>query len=253
MPHTKLSADDRRYLVQNPKEVARILNDLAKRKATLNVSFNHGNDSFLTTVIAVDDAKNLAYFDLGRDETFNTRLMVSHDVKFNHNDGIETRWTSADLKPVTLKDGKAFYIALPRDLLRIQRREYHRLLTPATKPVICRIPTPHTADAASAEEAYLELPLADVSVGGIGTIASGSLDHLLSIGAEFNNCKIDFPNVGTTNLTLRVRWLKPLPMRDDSIKHRVGLEFINPSRGNQSLIQRYTFMLESETLTPSKS
>lgn len=247
MPHTSISADEQRYHVHNKKEILHILNDLAKRKTTLSVSFNNGSEGFLTTVVAVDGERHLAYFDIGQDEAFNARLAGSHDVMFSINDGIRIRWTSSSLRIATLEDGKAICIPLPHDLIRIQRREYHRLATPTRDPVICRIPV-DKPDTTSEEDEFLELPLVDLSVGGIGTIVPDPLDDRLSVGAEFNNCKIDFPNVGTTNLTLQVKWIKAMSMKDESIKHRIGFEFINPSRGNQALIQRYTFILETESI-----
>jgi c-di-GMP-binding flagellar brake protein YcgR len=131
----------------------------------------------------------------------------------------------------------------------VQRREYFRLPTPGGKtPIICRIPLPN-AEEGSQEEQTLELPLFDVSVGGIGLVVLDALHEAISIGAHFDNCKIDFPGIGTTNLTLCVRNIRHVIMKNDTAQHRVGLEFINPSRGNQSLIQRYTFALESESLS----
>lgn len=247
MSKITISAEEQRYHVHNKKEILHILNDLAKRKTTLSVSFNSGSEGFLTTVVAVDAERHLAYFDIGQDEAFNARLVGSSDATFAINDGIRIHWTSPSLRIATLKDGKAICIGLPHDLIRIQRREYHRLATPTRDPVICRIPVDRP-DAASEEEDFLELPLVDVSVGGIGTIVPDPLDDRLSVGAEFNNCKIDFPNVGTTNLTLQVKWIKSMTMKDETVKHRIGFEFINPSRGNQALIQRYTFILETESV-----
>ncbi len=248
MAHNKLSADEQLYHVHNEKEILQILADLIKRKVMLNVSFGQGAETFLTTVIGVNAEKHLAFLDVGRDETFNSRLVASHDVTFTNNEGVRIRWTSEDLKIVTLKDGLALCIGLPRDLIRVQRRQYHRLATPIRTPVICRIPLERDTDTD-----ILELPLADVSVGGIGIVVTGPLDERLSVGAEFDNCRIEFPDVGTTNLRLHVRYIDQFTMRDDTVKHRIGLEFINPSRGNQALIQRYTFILESESVAMATS
>ena len=217
----------------------------------LSVSFNHGEETFLTTVINVDDDNHLAYLDLGRDEAFNDRLLSSYDVVFSYSSGIKIHWTTHSLKLATLKDGKAICIGLPNDLVRVQRRESFRLTTPFKNPVMCRIPLPGEEDENLDDEKFLELPLFDVSVGGVGTIAPDPLHEALSIGAKFDNCKIEFPGVGTTNLTLCVRQIRHVEMKNDTSHHRVGLEFINPSRGNQALIQRYTFMLESESLALS--
>lgn len=247
MSHASISADEQRFHVHNKKEILQILNELAKRKTTLSVSFSNGNEGFLTTVVAVDNEKHLAYLDIGQDEAFNARLVASNDVTFANNEGVRIRWTSSGLRIATLKDGKAICIGLPHDLIRLQRREFHRLTTPSASPVICRIPLASESGADS-EDAFLDFPLVDISVGGIGIIVPDALDDRLSVGAEFNNCKIDLPGVGTTNLTLRIMHVTKVIMKDETIRFRVGLEFINPTRGNQALIQRYTFILETESV-----
>lgn len=248
MPHEKISAEDQRYLVQNKKEILQILSDLAKHKTMLSVSFNHGTESFLTSVIAVDDVRQVAYLDIGRDEAFNARLIASSDAIFTNNDGIKIHWTSHNLRAATLKDGQAICIGLPHDLVRVQRREYFRHPTPARSPVICKIPMISEKDENPGDERFLAASLLNVSIGGVGIVAPGSSHQALSVGAQFDNCKIEFPGVGTTNLTLCVRCIRHIEMKNDTIQYHVGLEFINPSRGNQALIQRYTFILESESL-----
>jgi c-di-GMP-binding flagellar brake protein YcgR len=37
-------------------------------------------------------------------------------------------------------------------------------------------------------------------------------------------------------------------MKDGAIKHRIGLQFISPSRGNEGLINRYTYNLERQAM-----
>lgn len=247
MSHATISADDQRFHVHNKKEILQILNDLAKRKVTLSVSFNQGKEGFLTTVVALDNEKQLAYLDIGQDDTFNDRLVASHDVAFANNEGVRIRWTSPRLRIATLKDGKALCIGLPQDLIRLQRREFHRLTTPSASPVICRIPVTDAAGS-DAEDERLAFPLVDISVGGIGILVPDALDDRLSVGKAFNNCKIDLPNVGTTNLTLCVKHITQVILRDETIRFRIGFEYVNPSRGNEALIQRYTFILETESV-----
>jgi c-di-GMP-binding flagellar brake protein YcgR len=236
--------DDEQFIVQNQKQIIQILNDLAKHHEMLKVSFN--NDTCLTNVISVDANNHAVYLDIGIDEAFNNRLLVSHHVVFSKDDGIRIKWTSAHVSLATLKDGKAIKIALPQKLMRLQRREFFRLATPIVNPVPCIIPI--VDDANPDAEKVLELTLVDVSLGGIGVIAADPLDELIVIGASFNQCKINFPEVGETSLTLQVRNITPITMKDGAIKHRIGLQFITPSRGNEGLINRYTYNLERQAM-----
>jgi c-di-GMP-binding flagellar brake protein YcgR len=239
--------DEDRCTVRNPKEIGQLLADLAKNKSMINVSFNQGQDQCLTTVIAVDREKNIAFLDIGIDEGFNKRLEASTQVTFTKSEGVKVKWTSNVISIAKLKDGYALKIKFPQSLVRLQRREFFRLKTPIVNPLICKIPliNPELPD----DERILELTLLDVSLGGIGAFTVKALPPQVEEGALFEDCRIGFPDIGETLVTLCVRNIKEMSMHDRSIRHRIGLEFVKPSRGNQSLIQRYVFKLEREMIT----
>jgi len=236
--------DEEQFIVQNQKQIIQILNELAKHHEMLKISFSH--DTCLTNVISVDAHNHVVYLDIGIDDAFNDRLLASHHVIFSKDDGIRLKWTSAQLTLATLKDGKAIKIALPQKLMRLQRREFFRLATPIVNPVPCIIPIPNAEN--PDEDRKLELTLVDVSLGGVGVIAANPLDEVLVIGANFDKCRINFPEVGETNLTLQVRNITPVTMKDGASKYRVGLQFISPSRGNEGLINKYTYNLERQVM-----
>lgn len=244
MEHATQLDNEEQFTIQNEKEIIQILNDLAKHHEMLKVTFNH--DTCLTNVISVEANNHVAYLDIGIDEAFNSRLLASHHVVFSKDDGIRIKWTSTQVSLATLKDGKAIKIALPQQMMRLQRREFFRLATPIVSPVPCLIPISDETNPDA--DRVLELTLVDVSLGGVGVIAANPLDEVLVIGANFDKCKINFPEVGETSLTLQVRNITPMTMKDGAIKHRVGLQFISPSRGNEGLINRYTYNLERQAM-----
>ena len=244
MEHATQANDEEQFIVQNEKEIFQILNDLAKHHEMLKVTFNH--DTCLTNVISVEANNHVVYLDIGIDDAFNSRLLASHHVVFSKDDGIRIKWISTHVSLPTLKDGKAIKIDLPQKMMRLQRREFFRLATPIVNPVSCLIPISDEANPDA--NRVLELTLVDVSLGGIGVVTANPLDELLVIGANFDKCKISLPEVGETSLTLQVRNITPITMKDGSSKHRVGLQFISPSRGNEGLINRYTYKLERQAM-----
>lgn len=246
MEHATFTHDEEQYIVHNPKEVMQILTHLLKQKANLKASFNHGADVYLTTIISVDDKNHTVHLDIGRDEDFNRRLIASQSVVFSKEDDVKIKWTSNHITEVSLKDGKAIKIALPKDLVRLQRREFYRFATPIVNPVSCLLPIPDEVNAEDVK--VLELMLVDVSLGGIGVVVSDPVDPALQVGASFDSCKISFPDVGVTNLTLKVKNSMPIHTKDGQIKHRIGLQYIEPSRGNEGLINRYVFILERQVI-----
>lgn len=233
---------DQQFVLHNAKAIGQILADLLKQKTTLKVSFNNGNDVYLTTVIALDTVNHLVFLDIGRDEAFNQRLLESHQVTFEKDDGIRVRWVSTRLVAANMSDGKAIKIAQPQSMIRLQRRDYYRIPTPIINPVLCRMPIPDPKN--PDVDKTMEFTLVDISLGGVGVTSLGILEPSFTPGATFNNCKMDFPDIGTTSLKLQVMSISPIPMKDGTIKHRIGLKFIEPSRGNEGLIHRYTYTLE---------
>jgi len=228
-----------RFFVHNRKEVAQILGDLVRCRTELIASCHHTGKNIITTVINVDQLQGFVYLDQGYDEITSRGILDSDKIIFSTSVGLRVQWTSPKLSSVRLPDGPAFKIALPSDLIRVQRREYYRLMTPMVNPVLCGF-------ALGADTC--EFPLVDISSGGISVMATESDDWELVEGTEFQNCKFDLPEIGTTNLNLRVKWIGRIATKNGAIKHRLGLEYMDPSRGNQAMIQRYMVKLERESV-----
>jgi len=240
------SPEEEQFLIHNIKEIIQILTDLLQRKTMIKVLFNRGVDECLTTIIDVNEVNNAVYLDIGLDELFNSRLHLSQHVTFLRDDGVKIKWISEQVSIVHITDGKAIKINLPDKLVRMQRRDFFRVPTPILNPVPCQIPISN--EVSSDTENMLELSLVDVSLGGIGVIANDPLHPAVVEGASFNGCKIIFPNIGMAHLTLQVRNVIPVPMKSGTIKYRIGMQYVEPSRGSENLIHNYTFNLERSSL-----
>jgi c-di-GMP-binding flagellar brake protein YcgR len=240
------SPEEEQFLVHNIKEIIQILTDLLQRKTMIKVLFNLGSDECLTTIIDVNEANNAVYLDIGLDDAFNSRLHLSQYVTFVRDDGVKIKWISEQASIVHMNDGKAIKITLPDKVVRMQRRDFFRVPTPILNPVPCQIPISN--EVSSSSENMLELTLVDVSLGGIGVITYDPLHPAVVEGASFDGCKIIFPDLGMAHLTLQVKNVIPVPMKSGTIKYRIGMQYIEPSRGSENLIHHYTFNLERSTL-----
>lgn len=229
-------------------EIAQILNELAKNKTTLNLSFNYGKDQGLTTVIGVSRDKKFVYMDKSLDPGFNKRLLNSDYITFSKTDGIKVRWSTKQLTEVRLKDGEAFKMALPKSLYRFQRREFFRSLTPTIDPVICYIPYVNSIDKT---EEMLALTLVNASLGGIGTL-SDHLFSLLALEKVFPHCSIALPHYGVLETSLCVKHITETIMLNGSKKFRVGFQFVGLSRQQERPVQQYVTQLEREALVLAK-
>jgi len=241
-----IQAGEEPFVVKNIKEILLIINELFTQKIAIRVAFNQGRDDYLTHIINIDVENNLIYLDMGIDDAFNKRLLASPEILLLKDSGIRIKWKSVQHSSITLLDGNALKIEIPRELIRLQRRELFRLATPISKPIPCEIPIPNAFN--SNMKDILQLNLVDVSLGGIGVIVPKGLHPSLVVGSVFENCKIIFPEVGQTNLNLEVRNILPLNAENHGQKYRVGLHFINPSRSTEAIIHKYTFNLERAIL-----
>ncbi len=241
--------NEEQYLTEHPVEIAQVLNELAKNKTTLNMTFNQGRDQGLTTVIGVSKDKKYVYLDKSLDAGFNKRLLASDSIAFMKTEGVRVRWQAQKLTEVRLVDGEALKMLLPTRLYRFQRRDFYRSLTPVTNPIICYIPyfNPSTE-----RDEKLEMVLVDASLGGIGTVVTDHLSSIIEIGQEFPNCAISFPNYGDIETTLSVRHITETVMLNGSKKFRVGFQFINLSHENERVIQKYVLQLEREALAKER-
>lgn len=235
-----------KFTVQHPKEICQILTELAKSKALLNISFNHGQDQCLTSVIGVNAEKGVVYLDMGLDDGFNKRLLDATHLIFSKDDGVKVRWTSTKVVLVKLKDGQALKIALPRQLVRLQRREFYRSNTHVVNPAMCRLS--YMDPLAPDQLANIDFMLIDASMGGIGVILSAPMPAHMHIDQTFEHCHITIPEYGELTVTLCLRYCIEITTANGAQRHRLGFEFKQLSHGQQRLIQRYVTDLEREAL-----
>lgn len=236
------SIDDSPFAIHSHREIAFILDGLAKQKTLITLE-THDGVVLVTSVLYVSGDEKYVCIDVATDDNINARIVDSKHVTFVTQSDIKVRWYSTHLQLVTMPDGKyAFSMHVPSVIERIQRREYFRLDTPQGKhALICKIPT---------ESEIIEAPLFNMSVGGIGVTVKGELPAIFVQGDILEGCSIDFPEIGRVPISLRVRgeWSSRKTLSGEHF-HRVGLQFVNLGRGASNVIQRYMVQLEAAQIS----
>lgn len=238
--------DDTQCLVNNPKEIAQILMDLEKKKSAIEVAFNYGEYFFVSKIMTVDVQNGFVYLDIGIDHRFNKEIALSGHIVFTKNDGVRVAWVSAELSLIEGRHGMMMRTPLPKNLMRLQRREFFRLPTPILNPITCSIF--HHGDIGAEQKEAIELINIDVSLGGIGAVMPEPLHPALIADAFFECCKISFPKLGEITPSLRIRSISRLKMYNGIVKERIGLAFVDLSANDQRFIYRYISSLERELL-----
>lgn len=235
------SEKDSPFAIYNHKEIVHVLNELAKHRSIINLDAGAGV-GLVTTVLYVSGDRQYVCIDVSKDDEINHKIVGSKHVSFATQTDIKVRWHASDLQLVSMADGLAFSMRVPAVIERIQRREYFRLYSPqGSKALICRIPT---------EAEPLEAMLVDISVGGICITFRGMCSEIFVQGAVLEGCSIDFPEIGRVPVSLRVCGIwSSIQTKSGETVHRVGLQFVDLSRGAGNVVQRFMVQLEAEKIS----
>lgn len=231
------SEDSDRYLVRQAMEIERTLRGIKDAKSIVAAYCENGRDFLLTSLIALEMKEKALYFELGRDEKLNAQLLASENVTFaTTHDQVRVQFSSHQIERANYGREQAFRVALPTELLRLQRREYYRLVTSVVNPVKCQINTEH---------GMLEAVVVDISIGGVGILAYQEGVELES-GQVFHGCRIALPGTGEFALSLEVCTTFELTMKNGRISHRAGCQFIDLPPSVETEIQRYIIRVDRE-------
>jgi len=229
--------DLRRCTLSGQREILFQLRSLIRQSERVSVSFDEGRQSFLTVLIDVIEDEGYLTFDIGGSEETNRAFLKAERCVFvGVVEGIRIQFSASQARKITINGEQVFAVALPRSLLRLQRREAFRLQLPSSKPYICRIRR------GSPEETAL--PLYDISVGGIGIQVAEPL--AFEAMEQLDNCWIDLRDSGMLNLTLEVRYVMATESRTGKTLVHMGCRFLKLSPLNETLIQRFMAHIEAE-------
>jgi c-di-GMP-binding flagellar brake protein YcgR len=224
--------DDSRYLLHTPAEIAFILRDLVMQRAMVTAYFNQGKHFILTTLLAVN--QDALVFDYGSSKEMNERMLATDKIIFiTIQHGIKYQFSTGKPKRVLYKGVEAFMVALPQQLLRLQRREYYRVEIPLRSPLHCRIPGQELQR------------LYDLSLGGLCLIADKKFAKSRILD-RFAGCSVDVGRFGMLNVELEVRRVTPVGTKRGTEIVHVGCQFVDIHASQQVTIQRYIAQLEKD-------
>ncbi|MBI4809577.1 MAG: flagellar brake protein [Nitrosomonadales bacterium] len=235
------SDEENEYLITNPKEIVSILQIIAQRKSRVALYYNEGNSMVLTMILAADE--NGVWIDAASNPLDNRHIERSNRIVFvsTHNQA-KVQFVASSATLGTFENAPAFNMTLPRKLLRLQRRDYFRLVTPETHALKCVIrPVPAQA------HIQHEITVMDISIGGVALVCEASGIELQP-GMVYEHCQIELPDVGTVEASIEVKNSFEITDRNGNIKHRAGCVFIKPSGQTTMLLQRYVAHMQQASI-----
>ena len=229
------------YEVTSRREIVALLRGIFAKNQLIRMLIHGEADVCVTSILHVDADNDSLVLDYSINKEQNARILAAGRVLFETSlDKIRILFAADQVRESAFEGGTALRIAIPDSLIRLQRREYYRMATPVSNPVRAVVPMPPELG-----EGNMVFPLADISCGGIAI-----LDNKLllgnTIGIHFADVRIDLPDIGAVQTGLEVRNSLDMTLLNNKSNRRLGCAFVDITRGNLALVQRYITKLERE-------
>jgi c-di-GMP-binding flagellar brake protein YcgR len=229
------------YEVGSRREIIALLRAISEKKQPIRMGLPRAVDACITSILEVDMDYQIVYLDRPIKQELDRQLLAADRLAFETTlDKIRILFSTDKLSECTHAGLPALKIALPETLIRLQRREYYRMSTPVSNPVMVKIMLPAELGGGSAT-----LPLADISCGGIA-IFDNKLILGDAVGRVYVGCRIDLPDVGVVTSSLQIRNSQDMTLLNNKSNRRLGCQFIDLPRGMLAQVQRYIAKLERE-------
>jgi c-di-GMP-binding flagellar brake protein YcgR len=229
------------FEISSRREIIALLRSIGEKNQLIRMLIHGEADVCVTSILEVDPEDNAVILDRSINREQNERILKASRVSFETTlDKIRILFGGGSVTETMFQNGPALKIGLPATLVRLQRREFYRMATPVSNPVRAIIPMPEELGGGNSI-----FPLSDISCGGIA-ILDNKLVLGNTIGNNYEHCRIDLPDIGMVTATLQIRNSLDLTLLNNKSNRRLGCHFIDISRGNLAMVQRYITKLERE-------
>jgi c-di-GMP-binding flagellar brake protein YcgR len=229
------------FEVSSRREIIALLRSIGEKNQLVRMLIQGESDVCVTSVLEVDPDTDTLVLDRSIDRAQNERIVKAERISFETTlDKIRILFTTDDVRETSYQNAPALMMDLPSTLIRLQRREYYRMATPVSNPVRVVVPMPEELGGGTQV-----FPLADISCGGIAILDNKAVLGD-SIGHDYRLCRIDLPDIGLVTTTLQVRNALDITLLNNKTNRRLGCQFVDISRGNLGMVQRYITKLERE-------
>lgn len=231
------------FILQGAREVRFYLDLLARQRSILTAYIDAGENFFLTSILALDEASGLLFLDPSNAQQANVNAQSARRLTLVTNlDRVKMQIRLPGLQSTKLDGRSVLSSPIPGSILRLQRREFFRLQPPGNAPIVCKL----VGESEDRRSTNAELMLSDISGGGISLIAPTELAEQFPRDALFQHCRLEIPGEGVIQVNLRVRKTVELSGPNGDHELRVGCEFVNLPGTRLAFIERYIARIERE-------
>lgn len=228
-----------RYTLHSRADILFQLRAIRKRKLLVNLFLLGSRQIVVTSVLAVNEANNTLILDASPDDALNQDLMSGKGAEFVAQlDGIPISFVTGPVSLCKYEKLPALRIALPRSMIRLQRREHFRVPMPIANPVKCIVPS-----ATEADPEPISTHILDIGCGGVAIAdSSGRLGP--ETGRIISCCKLLLPDADAIFTTLEIRNSAQIRLYNGALQIRLGCKFIDLPNDMAARLQRFVMDIE---------
>lgn len=230
------------FSIQNPKQISSHLFLLFKHKCLLSARFGQNNESYITTLLGINEKNNVMVLDYGPKEYLNHHIVNAGNVTFETEyRGIKVAFTGAELKKITHNGYPAFSIPIPKILFWQERRDYYRAKVPISNASYCQL--------SFEDREPINLQLHDISLSGFSMLNDGKENFDLFVpGTSFEHCKLMLSDAGEVSFSLEVCFDHIINADKLQKIQKIGCKFVKTTRSAEEAVQRYMQRIQREEL-----
>ncbi len=240
LPHIEERADLNleEFRLRSRNEITRVLRDLIRENELLTAYYSE-RDFLLTTLLGAEPDNDRLYVDVSTDEAVNRRVLASSRLVFvGRHHQVRVQFAATGATAARFQDGPAFAVPFPDSMLRVQRREFYRLVTPLVARPRCHFTTD--------DGSTMSVTILDISLGGIGIIEPDpAREDLWMPGQVIKNCQVEIPD-GRVVSDVEVRNRYPVTLPNGEVQMHVGCRFLHLEPRMNAELQRYIQRVELE-------
>lgn len=233
-----IEEDLEEFTTSAPREVAYNLRQLVQAGERISVIFDDGRESFLTVLLDIDEDTGLLYFDWASSaETVQKFLQSERNFFVCAPGGIRQQFLTGKVWEASIDKKRAFATRLPKRFMRLQRREFFRLVLPISLRPECGIESLQHPQ-------RLVLPVVDVGIGGVA-FESPTAAPDFAAGEILTGVGIALGTFGRIDVDLNVRYTTRLT-RGGKETVRMGARFVALNSAQDHILQRFLTHVQRE-------
>ena len=226
-----------RYTLHSRTEIVFLLRAIQKRKLLVNLDLPGSRQIIVTSVLGVNETQNILILDSARGDALNHELLSGKGAEFvTQLDGVSITFATG---PVTLCEYEkmpALRIALPKSMIRLQRREHFRVPLPIANPIKCIVPSGDGGDPITTH-------IVDIGCGGVAIAETGGRLGT-ETGRTLPGCKLLLPDTDAIVTSLEVRNSAQIRLHNGAFQTRLGCKFIDLPNDMAAKLQRFVMDIE---------